>query len=106
MYKIFIAEITIKLFTAANPLPKNDENQEDWQLVPDANGKLHLVDIKSSDDVGEVGPAFVGIQDIIFRLFTRSNLNTPQIIRINNQGDLANSFFNPQHQTRFMVSKG
>lgn len=92
----------LKIFKVANPLPINDDNQEDWQLVPDDNGKLHLVDIKSSD-VNEVGPTFVGMQDIVFRLYTRNNPNVPQVIRINNQGDLANSFFNPSHQTRFMI---
>lgn len=61
-----------------------------------------MVDVKSSD-VDEIGPTFVGMQDIIFRLFTRSNLNAPQIVRIDNQGDLANSFYNPLHQTRFMI---
>lgn len=83
-------------------MSNNDDNQEDWQLVPDARGKLHLVDIKSSD-VREIGPSFVGTRDIVFRMFTRNNPNTPQVVRINNQGDLANSFFNPLHQTRFMI---
>ncbi len=83
-------------------MPTNGDNQEDWQLVPDAKGNLHLVDIKSSD-VRDAAPAFVGMQDMIFRLFTRNNLNTPQIVRINNQADLAASNFNPQHQTRFMI---
>lgn len=83
-------------------MPQNDDDQEDWQLVPDDKGKLHLVDIKSSG-VTEVGPAFVGTRDIVFRLYTRSNPNTAQVIRIGNQGDLANSFFNPTHQTRYMI---
>jgi len=85
----------------ANPLPRDGGNQEDWQLVPDANGRLHLVDV--ANKVDDVGPSFVGLNDMVFRLHTRSNMNAPQVIRINNQADLANSFFNPLHQTRFMI---
>lgn len=99
------ATITIKMiisFSAANPIPTNDENQNDWQLVPDDKGKFHLVNIKSIDVTNDE-PPFVGMRDMVFRLFTRNNLNTPQVVRINNQGDLSGSFFNPQHQTRFMI---
>ncbi|XP_037031482.1 lipase member H-A-like [Bradysia coprophila] len=100
--KALLVALVLVASVAANPLPKNEDNQEDWQLVPDASGKMHMVDTKSSD-VDEIGPSFVGMQDMVFRLFTRSNLNTPQIIRINNPGDLAASFFNPQRQTRYMI---
>jgi len=88
--------------SVGNPVPVHDDNQVDWHLIPDANGKLHLVDIKSENG-GDIVPTFVGMNDMVFRLFTRSNMNTPQVVRINNQADLANSFFNPQHQTRYMI---
>lgn len=61
-----------------------------------------MVDIKNVD-VDEMAPLFVGTRDMVFRLFTRSNLITPQVIRLNNAGDLAASHFNPQRQTRFMI---
>lgn len=83
-------------------MPTLDDNQEDWQLVPDANGKLHLVDIKS-EVASDIEPSFIGIQDMIFRLHTRQSVNAPKVIRINNETDLANSLFNPLHPTRYLI---
>lgn len=73
--------------------------EEDWQLVPDSNGKLHMVDIRSEDTVIE--PSFVAINDMIFRLWTRLNPNAGQVIQIHNNAQLAASNFNPVLQTRF-----
>lgn len=73
--------------------------EEDWQLVPDSDGKLHLVDLESDNMVIE--PSFVAFTDMIFRLWTRENPNAGQIIQINNNAQLASSNFNPTLQTRF-----
>ncbi|KAJ6633684.1 Lipase member H [Pseudolycoriella hygida] len=91
------------LVACATAVPLNyTDNQEDWQLVPDENGYMHLVDIRSNDNK-EVTPSFVAIRDVVFRLFTRSNPTTPQFIQINNHEQLANSNFNVNHQTRFQI---
>lgn len=80
---------------------KSTVNSEDWRLIPDADYKLHLIDINAEDNIVE--PAFNGPNDMIFELFTRSNPTVPQIIRLGNNADLQNSNFNPNHQTRFHV---
>ncbi len=71
--------------------------------MPDSRGHMHLVDIRSSDNQEEIAPLFNAFNDIVFRLFTRSNPTTPQVIQINNHGQLANSNFNVNHQTRFQI---
>lgn len=70
-------------------------------MIPDGNYKLHLIDVNAQD--ATVEPLFNGPNDMIFELFTRSNPTVPQIIRLGNNADLQNSFFNPNHQTRFHV---
>lgn len=73
--------------------------EEDWHLVPDNNGRLHLVDINNVDL--EIEPSFIAFDDLIFRLWTRANPNQPQIIQIYNDVQLNASHFNPSLQTRF-----
>lgn len=94
----------------ATPLYENRENEdkptvsgEDYRLIPDGNYKLHLIDVNAEDADSVVEPAFVGTNDIVYRLFTRSNPTAPQTIRLGNTADLQNSFFNPNHQSRFHV---
>lgn len=72
-------------------------------MVPDANYNLHLIDTNADKETATIEPTFNGPNDMIFQLFTRSNPTVPQIIRLNNNQDLQNSFFNPNHQTRFHV---
>lgn len=64
---------------------------------------MHLVDINQRGT--EVVPLFNAFNDVVFRLFTRSNPTTPeaQIIPIYNTQALLNSHFNPAHQTRFHI---
>jgi len=104
-----IAVICVCLVAAAtaNPLYINEENgeefveenTEDWQLVPDEDGHLHLVDINTVEDVG---PLFVDT-DIVFRLFTRANPTAAQIVALNNNAQLTASNYNPALQTRFHI---
>jgi len=53
--------------------------------------------------VGVIEPAFNGLNDMVFQLFTRSNPTVPQNIQIGNTAQLQNSNFNSAHQTRFHV---
>jgi len=102
--KLLIFAIALIVASAtAIPLNQNKTvDDDDWKLVPDDNGNMHLVDIHNFDNV-EIGPTFDAFADMVFRLFTRSNPTTPQFITINNHGQLANSFFNVAHQTRFQI---
>ncbi|KAG4073150.1 hypothetical protein HA402_002539 [Bradysia odoriphaga] len=77
--------------------------EENWQWIPTINGEMEYIDINAIDMGME--PAFNGMNDIIFRLFTRRNSgqNDGQIIRIYNNNDLTNSNFNFNHQTRFRI---
>jgi len=113
-----IAIICVFLVAAAtaNPLLQNEElgeefvqevgpevvedNTEDWQLVPDEDGNLHLVDINAVNM--DLEPQFVA-GDIIFRLFTRQNPTAAQIITFNNAAQLNASNYNPALQNRFHI---
>lgn len=70
--------------------------------MPDAHGSMHLVDIHNYE-TQHIEPTFNATNDVRFRLFTRSNPTTPQFITLNNREQLANSFFNVNHQTRFQI---
>lgn len=70
-------------------------------MVPDHDGKLHLVDINNVDM--EMEPLFNAFNDIAFHLWTRADLNSSERIIINNNAQLDASNFNPQRQTRFHI---
>jgi len=68
-----------------------DDNKEDWQLVPDTDGFLHLVDMNAVDMEAE--PLFVPATDVIVRLRTRQNTGAGFVVTINNNAQLAASNF-------------
>lgn len=70
-------------------------------MVPDSDGKMHLVDIHSVDMEAE--PAFNAPTDVIFRLWTRQNTGAGTIVRLNNVADLNASNFVASRPTRFHV---
>ncbi|XP_065073470.1 pancreatic triacylglycerol lipase-like [Ochlerotatus camptorhynchus] len=81
-------------------------NPPRWNLVPDDAGNLHMIDVSPVDqphDLDVVEPLFDPETDVIFRLFTRSNPQSPQIIQWDNPESLLNSNFNPAHPTRFTI---
>jgi len=77
-----------------------EENTEDWQMVPDEDGNLHLVDINAVNMDAE--PQFVAT-DIVFRLFTPQNPTAAQIIQLNNNAQLTASNYQPGRATRFHI---
>ncbi|XP_062555872.1 phospholipase A1 member A-like [Armigeres subalbatus] len=96
--------IFIGFLAAASALPLDHAN---WQLVPNANGHLHLVNTNPYN-LAEVDPTepevhFNPETDIIFTLFTRSNPTQGQVLQINNAGSITGSNFNPAHPTRFSI---
>ncbi|XP_037033399.1 lipase member I-like [Bradysia coprophila] len=62
---------------------------------------MHLVNIASVNSDAE--PLFDPVADTHFRLFTRLNPNSGQLIVVNNNAQLAASNFNPALPTRFMI---
>lgn len=100
------------ILVVASPIQSNKQpdhvdeqfpsKEEDWHLVPDGEGKMHMVNIHDADDVN-VEPSFVAFDQVIFRLFTRNNPTAAQVINIYNDAQLTNSFFNPVRQTRFTI---
>ncbi|XP_058467036.1 pancreatic triacylglycerol lipase-like [Malaya genurostris] len=73
-------------------------------LVYDANGRLHLVNPDPYSTVNEeLEPLFNAETDVVFRLFTRSNPNSAQVIGWNDASSVQSSNFNPSHPTRFTV---
>ncbi|XP_037036484.1 phospholipase A1 member A-like isoform X2 [Bradysia coprophila] len=106
--KFLVCVLLIAAGANATPLyenrngDKSDAINSDWILVPDANYNLHLIDT-NAEETAAIEPTFNGPNDMVFQLFTRSNPTVPQTIRLGNNQDLQNSFFNPNHQTRFHV---
>jgi len=82
----------------ANPVPLADG--EDWQLIPDAEGNMHMVDLNSYVDTE---PAFNGWTDIIFTVFTRFGPAQGTRVDLNNAAQLAASGFNGAHPTRYTI---
>jgi len=82
----------------ASPIIRDDNHR--WGLVPDAEGRMHLVDLNPLDV--ELEPRFDATTDIRLLLRTRSNPTSPQLIQMT-QASLAASNFNPAHPTRFTI---
>lgn len=78
------------------PVPEKDE---DWQLIPDTEGALHLVDVKRAI-AEDIEPAFNARQQVRFLLFTRSNPLVGREVQINNAAQLSQSPFNHAHPAR------
>lgn len=65
----------ILLFTACLASPA----QHRWTLVPDSDGRMHLMDLNPVDaDMVEIEPMFTPETDTAFLLFTRNNRNAAQ----------------------------
>ncbi|XP_053685624.1 pancreatic lipase-related protein 2-like [Sabethes cyaneus] len=81
--------------------------QQSWQLVPNSDGHLHLVNINPyylpEADPSEPEHLFNPASDMEFRLFTRSNPTAPQLLVIGNPGSISGSNFNAAHPTRFTI---
>jgi pancreatic triacylglycerol lipase len=72
-----------------------------WEVVPDSEGFMHLVDLRSVED--SIEPSYVPETDLVFLLFTRQNPTMGQVIRFNDPQSIENSNFNPNHPTRLTI---
>lgn len=71
-----------------------------WNLIPDGDGKMHLVDANPTLEQAE--PFFNAEVDTAFLLFTRSNPTVAQRITWT-ENSVSNSNFNPAHPVRVLI---
>ena len=84
-------------------IPQNVDGNEKhyrWTLIPDDDGRMHLMDMDPSEV--KVEPFFNAETDVIFSLFTQRNPTAGQIITWSNE-TMQNSQFDPSHPTRFLI---
>ncbi|XP_059608068.1 pancreatic lipase-related protein 2-like [Phlebotomus argentipes] len=74
----------------------------EWALVPDAEGKFHIVSVQEALDE-EPESFFNPETDTHFHLYTQNSPNNFQIVERNNPASLAASNFNPNHPTKFLI---
>lgn len=78
--------------------PEATSTDEEWALVPDGDGDMHMVNLREEL---EAAP-FFNADQVIFRLFTRRNPTSGQVLTLNNAGSVSNSQFRTGHPTRFV----
>ncbi|XP_058467031.1 pancreatic lipase-related protein 2-like [Malaya genurostris] len=101
---MFIRKLTLLgLLVVAAALPV----ERPWQLVPNSEGNLHLVNINPYDlpeeEPTEPEHLFTPESDMVFRLFTRSNPTEAQILQIGSAASITGSNFNAAHPVRFTI---
>ncbi|KAG5668798.1 hypothetical protein PVAND_016724 [Polypedilum vanderplanki] len=91
--------LCIALFAGAFSLPI-DEEKHRWTLVPDQEGRMHLLDMNPIEMEPE--PAFNANNDVIFLLFTRRNRNAGQRITFD-MNTVRNSNWIASQGARFII---
>jgi hypothetical protein len=84
--------------STASAAPHQTKIEHNYQLVPNADGYLHLIDLATYEVEPETH--FNAAADIIFRVFTRRNPTAGQVITLNNAASLSNSNFRSSDPTR------
>lgn len=92
---VFLCATLLATAISASPV------QHRWEVVPDSEGSMHLVDLNSAGD--SIEPSYVPETDLVFLLFTRQNPTVGQVIRFNDPQSVANSDFNSSHPTRLLL---
>lgn len=70
-----------------------------WTLVPDADGRMHLMDLNPIDV--QIEPFFNAVEQVFFVLFTRKNSNGVKIGM--NANEIKATTYNPANPTRFII---
>lgn len=73
--------------------------KQKWQMVPDGEGRMHLIDVTAP--VEEIERKFNAEADTIFNLHTRENSDGQRITW--SLGSIQGSTFNPSHPVRFLI---
>lgn len=101
---VFLLLLLFVNIAVSSPLPRqrlpHDEQDHRFAMIPDNDGKMHLVDLQSYEEAIE--PNFVAEEDVRFYLFTRSNPTTAQEIFMNVES-IRTSHFNENHWTKFSI---
>uniref|UniRef100_A0A182J9E3 Uncharacterized protein n=2 Tax=Anopheles atroparvus TaxID=41427 RepID=A0A182J9E3_ANOAO len=104
MYRNTAALLLVGLIAAVNAASLSAPAPDQWMLIPDGNGRLHLANLNPYNiDETVPEPHFTAGTDTIFRLYTRANRNTPQVVQLGNVGTLTGSNFNAANPTRFII---
>lgn len=99
---VLVAVLFLVDVLLASPLDtKYDGSQPRSVMVPDAEGRMHMIDMEAYGT--EIDPKFDAEVDIAFLLYTRNNPTVGQRIFFNNLASVQNSNFNSAHPTRFTV---
>lgn len=93
-----IAILCTLLFAGAFALPINEEKHR-WTLVPDQEGRMHMLDMNPIEMEPE--PAFNAMNDVVFTLFTRRN-TAPQRITFD-MNTVRNSQWAAASGARFII---
>ncbi|GAB0095684.1 Lipase domain-containing protein [Sergentomyia squamirostris] len=93
--------VTVVIFFKVYSVPVEVEPEtQKWELVPDADGTLHLEDV-SNRLMAENSGLRINLVDVVFILSTRST--SKQVIGLGDTGSLTESSFNPKNPTRFVI---
>lgn len=111
----FIVSFSTNLVTTASPLARNvdvdsplvevenvktDDPAHRWMLVPDGDGRMHLIDFNSYQT--EPAPFFNADNDVLLILFTQRNRNSGQRLTFDANA-IRNTAFNSGAPTRFVI---
>ncbi|XP_058126421.1 pancreatic triacylglycerol lipase-like [Anopheles ziemanni] len=104
MYRNTAALLLLGLIAAVNAASLSSPASDKWMLIPDGNGRLHLANLNPYNiDETVPEPHFTAGTDTIFRLYTRANRDTPQVVQLGQAPTLSASNFNPANPTRFII---
>lgn len=76
--------------------PKEDEDSE-FAMIPDENGGVYVVNVQEALEAPEA--AFVPDTEIQYELYTKTNPNDPDFLKIDDVTVLKNSKFNAKNPT-------
>lgn len=81
--------------------PKAEENEGEFCMIPDIEGKLFRVNTKLAME--EDIPHFSPRRTVLFELYTRHNIREPQLLDALDKELVKNSNFNSSKPTRFVT---
>lgn len=100
LYSFTILFLSISNSTATPvTLPPSARTNQKWQMVPDGEGRMHLIDV--TVPVKEIEPLFNAENDTIFILHTRENRDGERITWTFDS--IYSSNFHPSHPVRFLI---
>lgn len=101
--KFPVAVFTVFCLFGGVFLAPSEVIQHRWELVPDSDGRMNLVDIENYDE--PISPLFNPETDLVFTLRTRRNpeMIQGQNVTWNDMNTIRNSNFNASRPTMFTI---